>query len=73
MKTMKQHPENDYDIDDGVAFSLEKLTNKDGSPMTPGEAKQMVRGHPNRGGWTQGGSEGEKKLRASRLFSRAPR
>lgn len=42
MKTMTQHPENDYDIDDGAAFSAEKLTSDAGTAMTAEEAKQMV-------------------------------
>ena len=43
MKTMKQHPENNYDIDDGAAFALDKLIDKEGTPMTPRQAKEMVR------------------------------
>lgn len=43
MKTMKQHPKNDYDIDDGAAFSEEKLRNKDGAPLTPLQARIRVR------------------------------
>jgi hypothetical protein len=43
MKTTVQHPENDYDIDDGVAFDETKLIKPDDTEMTPLEAKQMVR------------------------------
>jgi hypothetical protein len=43
MKTMTQHPENDYDIDDGAAFNAEKLLKPDGIEMTAVEAKTMVR------------------------------
>ena len=43
MKTMTQHPKNDYDIDDGVAFAEKKLKEKDGTPFTPQQAKEMVR------------------------------
>lgn len=42
MKTMTQHPENDYDIDDGAAFSVEKLISDAGAAMSAEEAKQMV-------------------------------
>jgi hypothetical protein len=43
MKTMVQHSENDYDIDDGASFAPEKLTNQSGQAMTPREAKNLVR------------------------------
>jgi len=43
MKTMTQHPKNDYDIDDGVAFAEEKLKERNGTPFTPQQAKEMVR------------------------------
>jgi hypothetical protein len=42
-KTMTQHPNREYDIDDGAAFALQKLQNKNGTPMTPQQAKEMVR------------------------------
>jgi hypothetical protein len=42
MKTMTQHPDRDYDIDDGSAFVKDKLAADNGSAMTPSEAKQMV-------------------------------
>jgi hypothetical protein len=43
MKTMTQHAKNDYDIDDGAAFAEEKLKAEDGTPLTPQQAKEMVR------------------------------
>jgi hypothetical protein len=43
MKTMTQHPDREYDIDDGAAFALQKLQNKNRTPMTPQQAKEMVR------------------------------
>lgn len=43
MKTMTQHTKNDYDIDDGAAFAEEKLQGGDGMPLTPQQAKEMVR------------------------------
>lgn len=43
MKTMTQHPEKDYDIDDGVYFDKEKLVGPRGGDMTALEARQMVR------------------------------
>jgi hypothetical protein len=43
MKTMKQHPKNDYDIDDGALFAASKLTHHDGTALTPSEAKNRVR------------------------------
>src|SRR5205823_7657708 len=33
----------DYDIDDGAAFAEEKLTDENGTPLTPRQAKEMVR------------------------------
>jgi hypothetical protein len=42
MKTMTQHPDRDYDIDDGSAFVKDKLVADNGSAMTPDEAKRMV-------------------------------
>lgn len=41
MKTMTQHPDREYDIDDGSAFSSSKLLVV-GVAMTPQQAKQMV-------------------------------
>ena len=43
MKTMTQHAKNDYDIDDGAAFAEEKLKAENGMPLTPQQAKEMVR------------------------------
>src|SRR5207237_1089473 len=42
MKTMTQHPDREYDIDDGSAFSSSKLL-VGSVAMTPQQAKQMVR------------------------------
>jgi hypothetical protein len=42
MKTMTQHPDREYDIDDGAAFADHKLKSNGGTPVTPREAKQMV-------------------------------
>jgi hypothetical protein len=43
MKTMVQHPENDYDIDDGVYFDKADLVGERGAEMTALQARQMVR------------------------------
>jgi hypothetical protein len=43
MKTMTQHPERDYDIDDGVYFDKEALVGERGAEMTALQARQMVR------------------------------
>jgi hypothetical protein len=43
MKTMVQHKDNDYDIDDGAAFNTDKFIKANGTPKTPAEAKKMVR------------------------------
>jgi hypothetical protein len=43
MKTMTQHPENDYDIDDGVYFEMSVLVGERGGGMSPLQAKKMVR------------------------------
>jgi hypothetical protein len=43
MKTMVQHPENDYDIDDGVYFTKESLVGERGAEMSALEVRQMVR------------------------------
>jgi hypothetical protein len=43
MKTMTQHPENDYDIDDGVYFETSVLVGERGGEMSPFQAKKMVR------------------------------
>jgi hypothetical protein len=43
MKTMVQHPDNDYDIDDGAYFDKEVLVGARGAEMSALEARQMVR------------------------------
>lgn len=43
MKTMVQHPENDYDIDDGVYFNKGDLVGDRGAEMSGLQARQMVR------------------------------
>lgn len=43
MKTMVQHPDNDYDIDDGVYFNKEDLVGDRGAEMSGLQARQMVR------------------------------
>lgn len=42
MKTMVQHPDNDYDIDDGALFWKEELKGSRDGEMSPQAAKQMV-------------------------------
>lgn len=42
MKTMTQHPTNDYDIDDGVYFDQAVLVGTRGADMTALQARQMV-------------------------------
>lgn len=42
-RTMVQHPDKDYDIDDGVCFNLEELKGSRGGDKTPHDAKEMVR------------------------------
>jgi hypothetical protein len=43
MKTMVQHPDNHYDIDDGVYFDKEVLVGERGAEMSALQARQMVR------------------------------
>jgi hypothetical protein len=43
MKTMVQHPEKDYDIDDGIYFEKDDLKGQNGGEMTALQARQMVR------------------------------
>ena len=43
MKTMVQHPDNDYDIDDGVYFNKEDLIGDRGAEMSSLQTRQMVR------------------------------
>ena len=42
MRTTVQHPENDYDIDDGVVFTKESLKGKQGADKTALDARKMV-------------------------------
>jgi len=42
MRTIIQHPENDYDIDDGIAFRKEDLVGSHGAAKTPLDARKMV-------------------------------
>lgn len=42
MQTMTQHPEKDYDIDDGVYFSKDDLVGPKGGDRSPREVKEMV-------------------------------
>jgi hypothetical protein len=51
MKTMVQHPENNYDIDDGVCFDKEVLVGERGAEMTALQARQMVRDAVDDGGF----------------------
>jgi len=44
MRTMTQHPDKNYDIDDGIYFDQKALKKSDGSDMSVLEARQMVRG-----------------------------
>lgn len=43
MKTMVQHPENDYDIDDGIYFEKDDLKGQNGAEKSALQARQMVR------------------------------
>jgi Cyclic GMP-AMP synthase DncV-like, nucleotidyltransferase domain len=43
MKTMVQHPENDYDIDDGIYFEATALVGPRGAEMSSLSAREMVR------------------------------
>jgi hypothetical protein len=43
MKTMTQHPESDYDIDDGVYFDKDALDGQRGGRMSALQARQFVR------------------------------
>lgn len=43
MKTMLQHPDNDYDVDDGVYFLKEDLVGSRGGEMSAYDARWMVR------------------------------
>lgn len=43
MKTMVQHPEKDYDIDDGIYFEKNDLKGRNGAEKSALQARQMVR------------------------------
>src|SRR5260370_30229571 len=43
MKTMTQHPEKDYDIDDGIYFNKNDLKKSDDAERSALEVRQMVR------------------------------
>ncbi|MBC8472821.1 MAG: hypothetical protein H8D56_25445 [Planctomycetes bacterium] len=43
MHTMVQHPDNDYDIDDGAVFIRDDLKGERDGDMSPREARDMVR------------------------------
>jgi hypothetical protein len=43
MRTMTQHPEKDYDVDDGVYFKKEDLTGERGAELSSLQARQRVR------------------------------
>lgn len=43
MKTMVQHPQNDYDIDDGIYFDKDGLKGAQGADKTARQTRQMVR------------------------------
>jgi hypothetical protein len=43
MRTMVQHPANDYDIDDGVYFTKESLVGDRGGELSALQVRQMVR------------------------------
>jgi len=51
MKTMVQHKDNDYDIDDGVYFAKEDLKGSQGADKTAFDARQMVRDAVDDGGF----------------------
>lgn len=52
MRTMVQHPDNDYDIDDGVYFFKEDLVGARGAEMTSRQAREMVRDAVDDGSFT---------------------
>jgi hypothetical protein len=51
MKTMVQHPDKSYDIDDGVYFDKEALVGDRGAEMSALQARQMVRDALDDGGF----------------------
>ena len=52
MHTMVQHPENDYDIDDGAIFDRDDLTGPQGGDISPRKARDIVRDAVNDGSFT---------------------
>jgi hypothetical protein len=42
MKTVVQHPKDDYDIDDGVIFTADNLKTSQGNPLSALDARKMV-------------------------------
>lgn len=52
MRTMVQHPENDYDIDDGVYFLKAALVGARGAELTSLQARTMVRDAVDDGSFT---------------------
>lgn len=53
MRTMVQHPDNDYDIDDGVYFVEDDLIGPRGGEMSSRQAREMVRDAVDDGSFTQ--------------------
>jgi len=51
MRTMVQHPDNDYDIDDGMYFLKEDLVGDRGGDMSSCDARYMVRDAVDDGGF----------------------
>jgi hypothetical protein len=49
VKTMVQHPERDFDIDDGIYFEKDDLKGANGAEMSALQARQMVRDAVNDG------------------------
>ena len=72
MKTMTQHPENNYDIDDGVYFEATDLVGPRGGEMSPLDARQMVRDAVDDGSFKTK-PEVRTELRARFLRRRVPR
>jgi hypothetical protein len=52
MLTMVQHPDNDYDIDDGVYFEMDDLVGPRGGEMSPLDVRNMVRDAVDDGSFT---------------------
>ncbi len=51
MRTMVQHPDNDYDIDDGIYFLKDDLIDANGVEMTALSTRQMIRDAVDDGGF----------------------